>query len=147
MLVMESPTGIAGLIAAPVFYAYLKSNSPAQGLLGKPAPRAETSLNHSSIRNAHGQRAMVQYLTLLPLNRRIRLNSKPCSRFTQAANHSTKPFTLVMRIQSARVGAYPDLGLPGSQQVCGPTATSPARRRRCDRHRCEKRHDAPHLSR
>jgi predicted PurR-regulated permease PerM len=37
MLVMESAYGIAGLIAAPVFYAYLKSELAAQGLLGKPA--------------------------------------------------------------------------------------------------------------
>jgi predicted PurR-regulated permease PerM len=36
MLVMESAYGIAGLIAAPVFYAYLKSELAAQGLLGKP---------------------------------------------------------------------------------------------------------------
>ena len=41
MLVMESAYGIAGLIAAPVFYAYLKSELAAQGLLGKPAPPAE----------------------------------------------------------------------------------------------------------
>ena len=41
MLVMESAYGIAGLIAAPVFYAYLKSELGAQGLLGKPAPPAE----------------------------------------------------------------------------------------------------------
>jgi hypothetical protein len=33
---MESAYGIAGLIAAPVFYAYLKSELAAQGLLGKP---------------------------------------------------------------------------------------------------------------
>jgi predicted PurR-regulated permease PerM len=36
MLVLESAYGIAGLIAAPVFYAYLKSELAAQGLLGKP---------------------------------------------------------------------------------------------------------------
>jgi len=36
MLVMESAYGMAGLIAAPVFYAYLKSELAAQGLLGKP---------------------------------------------------------------------------------------------------------------
>jgi len=41
MLVMESAYGIAGLIAAPVFYAYLKSELAAQGLLGKPAPPAK----------------------------------------------------------------------------------------------------------
>jgi len=33
---MESAYGIAGLIAAPVFYAYLKSELGVQGLLGKP---------------------------------------------------------------------------------------------------------------
>jgi predicted PurR-regulated permease PerM len=36
MLVMESAYGIAGLVAAPVFYAYLKAELGAQGLLGKP---------------------------------------------------------------------------------------------------------------
>jgi predicted PurR-regulated permease PerM len=36
MLVLESAYGIAGLIAAPVFYAYLKSELATQGLLGKP---------------------------------------------------------------------------------------------------------------
>ena len=36
MLVLESAYGFAGLIAAPVFYAYLKSELAAQGLLGKP---------------------------------------------------------------------------------------------------------------
>ena len=32
----ESLFGMAGVIAAPVFYAYLKSELAAQGLLGKP---------------------------------------------------------------------------------------------------------------
>jgi hypothetical protein len=41
MLVLESAYGFAGLIAAPVFYAYLKSELAAQGLLGKPAPPAK----------------------------------------------------------------------------------------------------------
>jgi predicted PurR-regulated permease PerM len=36
MLVLESAYGIAGLIAAPVCYAYLKSELAVQGLLGKP---------------------------------------------------------------------------------------------------------------
>lgn len=34
MLVMESAFGLAGLVAAPVFYAYLKSELAGQGLLG-----------------------------------------------------------------------------------------------------------------
>jgi predicted PurR-regulated permease PerM len=36
MLVLESAYGIAGLVAAPVFYAYLKAELGAQGMLGKP---------------------------------------------------------------------------------------------------------------
>lgn len=38
MLVLESAFGIRGLVAAPVFYAYLKSELAAQGMLGNPAP-------------------------------------------------------------------------------------------------------------
>jgi predicted PurR-regulated permease PerM len=40
MLVMESAFGIAGLVAAPVFYAYLKLELAEQGLLGKPPEAA-----------------------------------------------------------------------------------------------------------
>jgi predicted PurR-regulated permease PerM len=43
MLVLESAYGVAGLVAAPVFYAYLKAELGAQGLLGKPAPPTEHS--------------------------------------------------------------------------------------------------------
>jgi predicted PurR-regulated permease PerM len=41
MLVLESAYGFPGLIAAPVFYAYLKAELGAQGLLGRPAPPAD----------------------------------------------------------------------------------------------------------
>jgi hypothetical protein len=32
---MEAAWGLAGLVAAPVFYAYIKSELAAQGLLGE----------------------------------------------------------------------------------------------------------------
>ena len=40
MMVMESAFGIAGIVAAPIFYAWLKRELKNQGLIGKP-PGAE----------------------------------------------------------------------------------------------------------